>query len=101
MWLTPGRASDRKNSALILLKKERYEEEVQPYRKSDYKPLIYVLFNSAINNAIFDKRTSFTIQFSPQPISMIIFFTKLSWFENKYRKCKVHPSQKHQVTLDA
>ena len=42
MWLTSGSASGRKNSAPILLKKECYEEEVQPYRKTDYKPIIYI-----------------------------------------------------------
>ena len=46
MWLTPGRASARKNSVpillLTLLKKECYKEEVQPYRKMKYKPMIYI-----------------------------------------------------------
>ena len=43
MWLTSGRASGRKTllqySSLTPL--ERYEGEVQPYRKTDYKPIIY------------------------------------------------------------
>ena len=47
MWLTPGRASGRKNSAPIpfintLVKKECYEGGVQPYRKMDYKPMVYI-----------------------------------------------------------
>ena len=29
-------------SVLTLLKKECYEEEVQPHRKTDYKPIIYI-----------------------------------------------------------
>ena len=29
-------------SSLTLLKKECYEEEVQPYRKTDYKPKTYI-----------------------------------------------------------
>ena len=52
MWLTPGRVSGHKNSALYssstLLKKECYEEEVQPYRKTDYKPLIYIYISCPI-----------------------------------------------------
>ena len=45
MWLTSGRASGRKTllqySSLTPLERECYEEEVQPYRKTDYKPIIY------------------------------------------------------------
>ena len=40
MWLTPGKASGRKNVAPRLLEKECYEGEFQPYRKTDYKPMM-------------------------------------------------------------
>ena len=47
MWLTSGRASGRKTllqySSLTPLERECYEEEVQPYWKTDYKPIIYIL----------------------------------------------------------
>ena len=46
MWLTPGRAPICKNSAPILFintpEKECYEVEVQPYRKTEYKLMIYI-----------------------------------------------------------
>ena len=46
MWLMPGRPSGRKtllqHSSLIPLGRECYEGEVQPYRKTDYKPIIYI-----------------------------------------------------------
>ena len=46
MWLTSGRASGRKTllqySSLTPLERECYEGEVQPYRKTDYKPIIYI-----------------------------------------------------------
>ena len=46
MWLTSGRASSRKTllqySSLTPLEWECYEGEVQPYRKTDYKPIIYI-----------------------------------------------------------
>ena len=42
MWLTSGSASDRKYSSTKLLKKECYEEEVQPHWKTYYKPMIYI-----------------------------------------------------------
>ena len=50
MWLTPGRASGRKNSGPILFvntpgEGECYEKEVLPHRKTDYKPMIYILKN--------------------------------------------------------
>ena len=42
----PGRASSRKNSAPIVFinipEEEWYEEEVQPHRKTDYTPFIYI-----------------------------------------------------------
>ena len=45
-YLTPGKASGHKTlpqySSLTLLKKECYEDEVQPHRKTDYKPMIYI-----------------------------------------------------------
>ena len=44
MWLTPGKASGRKNSAPKLFM--MYEEEVQPYRKTDYKPIIIIYNNN-------------------------------------------------------
>ena len=40
MWFTPGMASGRKDSAPIRFINTP-EEEVQPYRKTDYKPMIY------------------------------------------------------------
>ena len=47
MWFTPGRTSGRKITAPILIinnpEKECYEEEVQAYRKMDYKPMIYMI----------------------------------------------------------
>ena len=42
MWLTPGKASGRKNSAPILL--INIHEEVQPHRKTDYKLMIYIVY---------------------------------------------------------
>ena len=43
---TPVRACGSKNSAPIFSfnthGEEFYEEEVQPYRKTDYKPMIYI-----------------------------------------------------------
>ena len=46
MWLTSGRASGRKTmlqySSLTPMERERYEGEAQPYRKTDYKPIIYI-----------------------------------------------------------
>ena len=41
MWLIPGRAFGRKNSSVTLMEKECYEVEVQPYRKTDYKPMFF------------------------------------------------------------
>ena len=47
MWLTLGRASGRKTllqySLLTPLERECYEGEVQPYRKTDYKLIIYII----------------------------------------------------------
>ena len=40
MWIMPGRASGRKNSAPIQF--INTIEEVEPYRKTDYKPRIYI-----------------------------------------------------------
>ena len=44
MWLTPGRASGRKNSAPILFintsGKGVFRGEVQHYWKTDYKPMM-------------------------------------------------------------
>ena len=46
MWLTSGRVSGRKTllqySSLTPLERECYEGEVQPYRKTGYKPIIYI-----------------------------------------------------------
>ena len=46
MWLTSGRASCRKTLlkyySLTPLERECYEGEVQPYRKTDYKTIIYI-----------------------------------------------------------
>ena len=54
MWLMPGRASGRKTllqySSLTLLEKECYEEEGQPYRKTDYKLMV-----TGCNEDYFDK----------------------------------------------
>ena len=60
MWLTlvkyvvdrSGKASGRKKtllqySSLTPLERECYEEEVQPYRKTDYKPMM--MMNSIVN----------------------------------------------------
>ena len=45
MWLNSGKASGRKTllqySSLTPLERECYEGEVQPYRKTDYTPIIY------------------------------------------------------------
>ena len=52
MWLTSGRASGRKTLlqyfSLTPLERECYEGEVQPYRKTDYKPIIYHIYNYRI-----------------------------------------------------
>ena len=46
MWMTSGRASGRKTllqySSLAPLERECYEGEVQPYRKTDYKPMMMI-----------------------------------------------------------
>ena len=56
MWLTPGRASGRKTlpqySSLRLLKTECHEEEVQSYRKLDYKPMILNNVDAFMNYVI-------------------------------------------------
>ena len=44
MWLTSAKESGRNNSA-PLLEKECYPGEVQPHRKMDYKPMIYIIYN--------------------------------------------------------
>ena len=41
MWLTSGMVFGRKNTAsLTLLERECHEGEVQPYVKTDYKPMM-------------------------------------------------------------
>ena len=51
MWLTSGMASGHKtllqySSTNTPQGGECYEEEVQPNRKTDYKPMIYIIWNS-------------------------------------------------------
>ena len=64
MWLTPGRTSGRKITAPILFnnnpEKECYEEEVQPCRKTDYKPIIYIYIHADIITIHETKLTSKT-----------------------------------------
>ena len=48
MWFTPGRASGyttllQYSSTNTPEEGECYEEEVQPHRKTDYKPMIYII----------------------------------------------------------
>ena len=51
MWLTSERASGRKTllqySSLTPLERECYEGEVEPYRKTDYKPIIYIILKAS------------------------------------------------------
>ena len=45
MWVTSGRASGRKKTLLqYSLERECYEEEVQPYRKMNYKPMMMSVY---------------------------------------------------------
>ena len=46
MLLTSGRTSGRKNAAPIPIEMECYEGEVQPYRKTDYKPMMMIYVHS-------------------------------------------------------
>ena len=39
--------------SLTLLEKERYEVEVQPYRKTDYKPMIFISLYDVYDDVLF------------------------------------------------
>ena len=57
-------------SSLTLLKKECYEEEVQPYLKPDYKPMIYIYIYIYVNDdivAVLISLMSFSCYCSPFP----------------------------------
>ena len=77
MWLTSGRASGRNKTllqftSLTLLESECYEGEVQPYRKTDYKPIIYIgikllqewLTNIKKKEGLFTYQVASTTEFS-------------------------------------
>ena len=68
MWLTSGRASGRKTllqySSLTPLERECYEGEVHPYRKTDYKPMIYILFLYIIFRYFYSKHMKHTENYS-------------------------------------
>ena len=58
MWLTSGRASGPNNimfqySSSKLLNKECYEEEVQPHRKTENKPMTYITLIIIIDSGCF------------------------------------------------
>ena len=57
MWLTSGSTSGRKNtllnySSLLPLERECYEEEVQPYRKTDNKQVMMIMYHNIRNNPL-------------------------------------------------
>ena len=80
-------------SSLTLLKKDCYEEEVQPYWKTDYKPMIYIYICGAsrqkstnVGNfkielgARYDSR-SVHLSFKTKIMFLSISFTKL-WYNS-------------------
>ena len=77
MWLTSGRASRQKTllqySSLTPLERECYEGEVQPYRKTDYKPIIYIYIVEAasrqVQQTVQHLKAAQTLFFKRNPIS--------------------------------
>ena len=78
----PGRLSARKHSAPItLLKKECNEKEVQPYWKTDYKPMIYIRFQRQQPTRGGTGRSSdlqIGVNTSLQTVSSTVFRTRVS-----------------------